>query len=299
MKNSPVLNAVGLMLVAAIWGTNFGVSRLAMDTFPPVLFTLIRFGGAVPFFFLLLKWKEGSVGVDRSTLVKLVFIGLFGITALEILVMYSIKYTTLANASLLNVAPWPIFAALFAPLFTKERITRQIVTGGALALVGVALVILGGEEGLDLSGGHMLGNLMAFGASIIGALYNLASMPLIGRYSALRISTWTIAFGSLFMLPLTLGLWGEVDWGGLGGTEWVVIAYNILLSTVIAFLLWNACMYKVGATRANFFRYVVPVAAVVAGYLMFDEKVMLLQFAGAVLMAAGLVWIQMERPKKA
>lgn len=297
MGKNKVWYAAGLMLVAAIWGTNFGVSRLAMDTFDPVLFAFIRFGGAVPLFFLLLKWKEGSVGIDWRTAGQLVLIGLVGITGLEIIVMYSIKYTTLANASLLNVAPWPIFAALFAPMFTKERITRHILIGGVVAFIGVALVILGGEEGLDLSAGHMWGNLMAFAASIIGALYNLASMPLMSRYSALRVSTWTIAFGALFMLPMTFGSWGKVEWSGLGATEYAVIIYNVLFCTVLAFLMWNACMYKVGATRSNFFRYVVPAAAVVAGYVMYDEKVLLLQMVGALFMAGGLVWIQLERPK--
>ncbi|WP_438447212.1 DMT family transporter [Gorillibacterium sp. sgz5001074] len=297
MKTNTVWYAVGLMLVAAIWGTNFGVSRLAMDTFDPVLFTFIRFGGAVPFFFLLLKWKEGSIGIDWRSAGQLALIGLFGVTGLEIIVMYSIKYTSLANASLLNVAPWPIFAALFAPLFTKERITKVIVIGGGIALAGVALVILGGEEGLDLSAGHMLGNLMAFSASIVGALYNLASMPLMRKYSALRVSTWTIVFGAAFMLPLTWGSWSKVDWAGLGSTEYTVIFYNVLVSTVIAFLMWNACMFKVGATKSNFFRYVVPAAAVVAGYLMYDEKVLLLQMLGALFMAAGLVVIQLEKPR--
>lgn len=287
----------GLIAVAAIWGTNFGVSRLAMSTFDPILFAFIRFGGAVPIFFVLLKWKEGSIGIRLGDAVRIMIIGLFGVTGLEILVMYSIKFTTLANASLLNVAPWPIFAALFAPLFTKERITRAIMTGGIAALAGVALVILGGEEGLDLSAGHMLGNLMAFGCSMIGALYNLASMPLMSRYSALRVTAWTILFGALFMLPLTLGAWGDVSWGSLGAVEWSSIVYNIVFSTVAAFLLWNACMFRVGATRSNFFRYVVPAAAVIAGFVMFGERILPMQVVGALFMAAGLVWIQLEKPR--
>lgn len=297
MNKSPVWFYAGLMLVAAVWGTNYGISRLAMDTFDPVLFTFLRFGGAVPFFFLILKLTEGSVGISLKSAGMLVLMGLLGITVNELLVMYSIKYTTLANASLLNVAPWPIFAALFAPFFTSEKITKVVLTGGTIALVGVALVILGGEEGLDISSGRMTGNLMAFVSSIIGALYNLASMPLMRQYSALRVTTWMIAFGAAFMLPLTWGTWGDVAWSGLGTGEWFSILYNVLLCTVFAFTFWNFCMFRVGATRSNFFRYVVPAAAVVAGYLLFDEGIRMLQIAGALCMAAGLVWIQRERPK--
>ncbi|HZG58001.1 DMT family transporter [Paenibacillus sp.] len=293
MRNHAV-SYVSLLAVAVIWGANFGFSRFAMETFDPELFTFLRFGLAVPCFFLLLRWKEGSVGLPPRALAHTFFLGLFGVTLLELLVMYSIQYTTLANASLLNVAPWPIFVALFAPLVTRERMTQRLALGGAVAMIGVAFVVLG-AGGFDLSSKHMLGNAMAFGVSIIGALFNLGTMPLMRRYSALRISAWTILFGSLLMAPLTTASWGKVDWAALGAVEWSVLAYNVLFCTVIAFIAWNASMFKVGAARSNFFRYAVPAAAVVAGYLMFGETIRLPQLAGAALMAFGLVWIGSER----
>ncbi|QMV43075.1 DMT family transporter [Cohnella cholangitidis] len=285
----------GLIMVAAVWGANFGVSRSAMETFDPILFSFLRFGLAVPFFFLILKIREGSVGLPWRVVLQLALIGLVGVTGLEIAVMYSIKYTTLANASLLNVAPWPIFAALFAPMFVKEKFTKRLGIGGAAAIVGVTCIILGGEEGFNLSSDHMLGNLLAFGISIVGALFNLSCMPLMKRYSSLRVSAWFIMFGSLFMLPFTAGSWGKVDWAGLEAGHYTAIVYNVLICTVAAFIVWNASMFKIGAARANFFRYVVPAAAVIAGLVFFDEGITVWQMIGAVFMAAGLVWISTEK----
>jgi drug/metabolite transporter (DMT)-like permease len=290
---------VGLAAVAAIWGANFGFSRFAMESFDPILFAFLRFGLAVPCFFAILYWKEGSVGIPLRAMLQLALIGLFGVTLLEILVMYSIKYTTLANASLLNVAPWPIFAAVFAPLFTKESLTKRLAIGGIIALAGVSLVILGGTEGFSLSSSNMKGNLMAFSVSLIGALFNLSCMPLMRTYSALRVSTWFIAFGALFMLPLTIGSWGEVAWSELGIREYGVTLYNVLLCTVVSFIVWNASMFRVGAARSNFFRYVVPATAVAAGYFMFGEGISLWQMGGTVLMAAGLAWISVDRKQSA
>ncbi|MBB3111647.1 drug/metabolite transporter (DMT)-like permease [Paenibacillus phyllosphaerae] len=291
------LSYAGLVTVSAIWGANFGISRYAMDTFDPILFTFLRFGLAVPFFFLLLKLTEGSIGIPLKAALQLAAIGLVGITGLEIAVMYSIKYTTLANASLLNVAPWPIFAALFGPLFIREAISSRLVVGGIAALVGVCLIILGGEEGLNLGSDHMVGNLLALGVSMIGALYNVVCMPLMKQYSALRVSTWMILFGSLFMVPFTMGSWGKVAWTELGTDSYMAIMFNVLVSTVFAFVVWNASMYKIGATRANFFRYVVPASAMIAGYFWFDETIAGSQLVGALFMAAGLIWISMERRK--
>jgi len=289
------INYFGLIAVAIIWGANFGISRLALETFDPILFTFLRFGLAVPFFFIILRIKEGSIGLPVRTILQMAVIGLFGVTALEIAVMYSIKYTTLANASLLNVAPWPIFVAIFAPLFTREAVTARLAIGGAVAMIGVCLVILGGSQGIDLSSTHMIGNLLALGVGVIGALFNLACMPLMKQYSSLRISAWFILFGSLFMVPFTYRSWSKVDWASLAGGEYASIVYNVLVATVLAFVVWNACMYKIGATRSNFFRYVVPATAVIVGYLLFDESIAFMQIMGTLFMVGGLVWISLEK----
>ncbi|MGI2297417.1 DMT family transporter [Paenibacillus sp. GXUN7292] len=296
--NKAWLSYCGLILVAVSWGVNFGVSRLAMESFHPIVFTLLRFGLAVPFFFILLKWKEGSIGIPWRLVPKIALVGLLGVTALEIIVMYAIKFTTLANASLLNVAPWPIFAALLSPLFIKEAITPKLIIGGAICLFGVSFVILGGEEGFSLSSDLMIGNAMALSISIIGPLFNLSSMSLMRQFSALRVSTWTIFFGAIFIVPFTIGRWGETEWGRLQFEQYGIIFYNVLICTVLAFIVWNASMYRVGATRSNFFRYAVPASAVITGYFMFDESIAMMQIAGAALMAVGLIWITIDRKKE-
>lgn len=286
---------MGLVMVAIIWGANFGVYRFAIETFEPNVFVFLRFGLAVPIFFVLLKLKEGSIGIPWKAALQLMVLGLVGTTILEILVIHSVRYTTLANASLLNVAPWPIFAALFSPLFIRETVSKRLVLGGAAAMVGVIFVILGGGEGLDLSSNHMIGNLLALIVSVLGALYNLGCMPLLKQYSALRVSTWGIFFGALFMFPLTLGSWGSVEWLALTGLDYAALAYNVLICTIVAFIVWNASMIRVGATRSNFFRYLVPAAAVVMGYMLFGETISVWQIVGAVCMAGGLAWISLEK----
>jgi len=288
---------LGLIFVAIIWGSNFGISKLALDSFHPIVFTFLRFGIAAPLFFILLKWREGSVGIERRHIPQLIIVSILGIAVLELLVVYSIKLTTLANASLLNVAPWPIFVALLAPLFIKEQLTKRIVVGGCLALVGVSIVIVGGTEGINLSTEHMLGNLFAFLVSIIGAIYNLMSMSLMKHYSALKVSTWTIAIGSIAMFPFTLLHWGETEWTNLAAGQFIAVAFNVLICTVLAFIVWNMCMFKVGATKANFFRYLVPLTATIMGYVVFKESITLIQILGSLLIAFGLVWISLEKKK--
>jgi len=294
MKTNQIYYA-GLVIVSIIWGVNFGIARFAMDVFPPEVFVFLRFGVALPILFIILKKTEGSIKVSKQDLLKFAVIGFVGVTVLELLVMYSIKFTTLANASLLNVAPWPIFAALFAPMFTREKMTLRIATGGILALLGVTLIILGGGDGFDLGSQYMLGNILALSISLLGALFNLACMPLMKKYSPIRVTTWYTLFGTIFLFPFTLTGWGSVQWADFSISVWGALFYNIVLCTVAAFIIWNRAMDRVGATKANFYRYFVPTSAAIAGALFFNETILLTQIFGGVIIILGLVWISMER----
>ncbi|MFD0960736.1 DMT family transporter [Paenibacillus chungangensis] len=289
---------LGLAFIAAVWGVNFGLARWAMDVFAPELFVFLRFGLTVPLIFLFLRWKEGSVGIALRDLWKLALYGFIGVTILEIAVMYSVKYTTIANASLLNVAPWPIFTALLAPLFTKEKVTRVLAIGGVLAVAGVTFIIVGGKEGFSFSSQYMWGNMIAIGISLLGAVYNLSYMSLMEKYSPLRVTAWITLFGVIFLLPFTWGTWSSVKWTELDVSVWAVLFYNVFFCTFLAFIIWNIGMKRIGASRANFYRYVVPASAAVTGYLMFGETVTLWQLLGVSLIAAGLLGITLERQPK-
>lgn len=286
---------LALSSIAIIWGASFGINRMATAVLHPLLFVFLRFGLALPLLFMVLKITEGSVAIAYHDMFVLALVGFFGVTVMENAVIYSIQYTSLANASLLNTAPWPIFTALFAPFFTKEKVTRRLVAGGGLALAGVCLIILGGGQSGALPPGHVRGDLLALLVSLLGALYNLGCMPLMKRYSPLRVSTWFIFFGVLFMAPMTYNLWNTVGWSTLGTAVWGAVLYNVVLCTVVAFVVWNWGMKTVGAARANFLRYLVPGVAVAAGFVMYREVVAIWQVLGGLLMLAGLLWISSEK----
>jgi len=289
---------IGLIFVAIVWGVNFAVSRYAMDVFTIEVFVVLRFALAAPLLFLILKLKEGDVKVEKRDLVKLAIIGFMGVTVLELLVMYSIKFTTLANASLLNVAPWPIMVALFAPLFTREKMTVKLAIGGVVAFVGVTLIILGGEDSFSLDSQYMIGNLLALSISVLGALFNLSYMPLMNKYSSLRVTSWYILFGSIFLIPFSLTGWSAINWSDVNVVAWGSVAYNVVVCAVLAFIIWNTSMKKVGATKSNFFRYFVPATATIAGMFFFNEMISLVQIFGGIIIILGLAWIVITDNKK-
>ncbi|MEH7254254.1 EamA family transporter, partial [Neobacillus niacini] len=69
----------------------------------------------------------------------------------------------------------------------------------------------------------------------------------------------------------------------------IAVAYNMLMCTVFAIVIWNTSMKHVGAAKANLYRYSLPVAATVAGAFFFNEPIWATQIVGGVVIILGLV----------
>jgi drug/metabolite transporter (DMT)-like permease len=293
--NRNLLISLVLILMAFIFGANYAVMRWSMTTFDPAQFLLIRFALSAPILLIILKITEGTIGIARRDLALTALIGILSVICSEYTNILSIKYTTLANSSLLTVATWPILVSLLAPLFTKERLTLRIVVCGGISIIGVYLIIVGNGVGISFSHEHLRGDLFALCSSFFGALSSVLFMRLMSKYSALRALTWIIIFGTISLLPLTLGAWDDVNWGRLGSAAWGTIGYNVVIVTILASSIWNMCMRKIGVTKANYFRYFIPVASVIAGFIFFNEQITISQMAGGLIIMACLTWISFAK----
>lgn len=52
--------------IAFIWGLNYAVIRVGLQSLDPILFNFIRFGLSAMAMFVILYYREGSIGINRS-----------------------------------------------------------------------------------------------------------------------------------------------------------------------------------------------------------------------------------------
>ncbi len=74
--------------------------------------------------------------------------------------VYAVKTTTAANAAFLG-STTPVFGAIAAWIFLRERLTRVTIVSIGLAFVGLIIMVAG-----DLEAGNMIGNLSALSAAV-------------------------------------------------------------------------------------------------------------------------------------
>lgn len=270
----------GLFLaVSGIWGASFLFIDIGLDSLPPGVITLMRVGlGALSLALLPLPRQHSRIAPEDR--LRLVVLSVLWVAIPFTLFPIAEQHISSAVAGLLNGGT-PIFAAVFAAVFLHQPTRGAQLLGIAAGFVGVVLVSL---PSVGEGSSETLGVVLVIVATMCyGVAINLAA-PLQQRYGSVNLMAKTLAVATIWTIPY--GLWQLDD------AEWElqpVVAVVVLgvIGTGIAFALMGTLVGSVGATRASFITYLIPVVALVLGVVFRDDEVFALEIVGVAFVITG------------
>ena len=201
---------------------------------------------------------------------------------------YALQYTLANNVSFI-VAGSPLFTLLLAYIFTKSiKMTRLIVAGTLLALLGVAIIIFDGQFGALKV--NPKGDLLALLSSFCFGVYCLLMKNVTNRYSPVFITRKVFAYGLLTTLPIFLFMPWQFDLGRLAQPT---ILFNLLFLGIVAsllcFALWSVVTKQLGAVISANYIYLSPVATIVASWIVLNERMTMMGWLGSIAILVGVV----------
>jgi drug/metabolite transporter (DMT)-like permease len=280
-----------LLFVALVWAINFAVVKYALADFSPLSFTVVRFALAAVFLALVMRAGRESFSLERRDIVPVIRLGLIGITLYNLLFMYGLKYTTASNSALF-ISSSPLFAALILILKERKGIRPAVVAGMLLSSLGVFMVVGGGSDGLAFSRSAVAGDLLTLCAAVFWAFYTTMARPLVAKYAPIKVTAYSMAAGTVMLLPLGTGDVIRQSWTSIPITSWAAFCFSTFLSAGVAFTLWYQGVKRLGVTRTAVYHYLVPFIAVVFAALFLHERITALQVVGGSLILAGVYVVQ-------
>ncbi len=275
-----------LSAAAAIWGGLYVISAVILGSIPPWVLLELRV--------LLSIAVLGAVALARrnwrvlpADVPALALVGLVGYTFSIGLQFMGTARSGAALGSLITAAA-PAFIAIFAWQLLGERLRPVKVTAIVVAFVGVCLVI-GAGGSVTVGSDVRIGNLLLFGAAVTWALYTVLSRRLTQRYTALTVTTWGSAFGAIFTAPIAAWQWHSA--GFILPTQplvWAGVLYVGVVSTALAFYLWNKGFEYVDAATGSLYLFLQPLVGSVLGAMLLDEPLGWGFLAGAGLIAGSM-----------
>jgi drug/metabolite transporter (DMT)-like permease len=212
-----------------------------------------------------------------------VVIGLLMSLVYQVLFIRGIAGTSASHTGFL-IASGPLWTALIARLSGVERPGRRAWAGLGVAFVGTVLVAGETDGGGEAS---LAGNLLLLLAMLVWAFGTVQSRPLLESFPATRLAYLCTLVG----LPgHWLLAWPHLDpvlAGRLSAWNWAAVVYSGLLSTGLAYVLWNRSVRRLGPARTSALSNLVPLVALAVAWAALGERPGAIQLLGGALVLVG------------
>lgn len=272
------------------WGSAFAAIRAGLHSYSPAHVALLRFLTASVVLGIMALVTRMRLPAVRD-IPRILLLGLTGFAVYHLaLNQGEVRVPSGPAAVIIQTAP--IWTALAAIIFLKERLRAWGWVGIGVSFSGVVLIGLGKGSGIGLNAGAALILLAAVSTS---AFFILQKSMLTASgsprapsriYRPAEITTFAIWAGTLMLLPFSGGLAAEIRAASLPDT--LAVIYLGVGPAALAYITWAVVLSRLPASRAPSLMFFVPVVAFLVGWAWLGEAPTLLDLAGGALAMGGV-----------
>lgn len=284
-------DALRALAVVVIWGLNFVVMKLGLQSISPMLLGALRFAAAsLPFLLFVrpppLPWRFiASYGLVQG-------LGQFGFLFL------GLQLGMTAGMASVVMQTQAFFTLLLAVPLLGERVRANQWLGLGVALSGLLMIASAHGEGPGQM--TLAGFVLTLSAAGMWALSNIVARRAsqIARYEPFPFVVWSSVFPILPFALIALATDGPASvqrqLAGMGAGAWFAVLYLALGATLLAYSLWTRLLQRHAATRVTPFSLLVPVVGLWAAWVAYGEAPLGLQWLGTGAVLVGLVVNQLR-----
>jgi drug/metabolite transporter (DMT)-like permease len=213
-------------------------------------------------------------------------LGLVGTTLYQPLFLTGFSMSQASNSALI-LATTPAFVVLINRFWHKERFARRGWLGLLLSFSGLGLIFVSGGD-LALNSQGLLGDGLVLIAAICWSFYSVLSAPALKQYSSLSIAALSTVFGTIPLLLISIPALSAQDWSRVTLIGWLAVVYASVFAIVIAYILWNYGVKRIGSARTAIYNNLTPVIATFGAAVFLGEPLTPVKIVSAVIIFVGL-----------
>lgn len=278
-----------------MWGATFVSTKVLLTYFSPVEVLMTR--AVLAFIALFLFYPHHLRIKEKKRELAFAGAGLCGIVLYFMLENTALTITYASNVGII-VTCAPFFVAVMVSFFFKsEKPSANFYVGFVIAMIGVVLISMNGQNSLHL---NPVGDFLAFLAMISWGMYSaLAKKISEWNYPMIAVTRRIYFYGILFLIPVLIQQKASWDIEALQRPE-VILNFLFLGfgASALGFFVWNLSTKWIGALKTSVYIYVSPIVTVVLSVLILGEKLTVISVIGAAFILAGLLMSQKRRKVK-
>jgi drug/metabolite transporter (DMT)-like permease len=296
MLRHPAAGYAMVALAATLFAINGTVSKVILGSgIDSQQLTEVRCAGAlVGLMLIALATRPASLPLHRTELPLIVALGVGGLALVQWSYFFAIHRIAIGIALVIQFVG-PILVALWARFVYGEHVRGRIWVALALALTGLVMIV----EVWQTHRPNAAGLAAAALAALTYAAYILLAERGVRRRDPISLSAWGFFFATLFWS--VLAPWWDFPAGRVGDRisllgnlassrvpVWALMAWMVVLGTIVPFALVVAALRRISATRAGITAMLEPVLAIVIAWAWLGESLDPVQVSGAAVTLAGV-----------
>lgn len=267
------------------------VAKGAINEFAPLVFAFYRFIFAALALAVIAVARGVFFKFERRHWPKLILLGILAVPINQCLFLYGLQFTLPTHPALL-FATTPVWVYLFSIWKKEERMTTGKTTGILVALIGV--ISFFAEKGVSMKTDYLLGDGIILVAVLAWAAYTVVGRSLVREKGAFAVTSSTLILGTIIYFPLGFYLALTFDYSAISWVGWSGVAYTALLTSVLAYTIWQWGIKHMEPSRTAIFMNMQPIVTALLAYYLLDERLS----AGSVVFGAvillGVFLVQRE-----
>ena len=271
-----------LVFLGFVWGAQYGLTKIVLETIPPVTATAVRVGLATLVLWSVVAYAGHAVPRDARSWRDFTVHGCLALIIPGVLIAWGQLHVDSALTSVLNSTA-PIFVFLITWLWSKhEPVGWQRLFGILVGLVGIVLIV-----GLDALNG--LGRSFAGQLAIVLATFGYGMGAVWGRRFDKRPAELTAACvttTAAVILTVLAGLLEQPQALHLSWRSAVALAVSAIVCTGIGMIFYFRLLNAIGPIGTSAVSYVKAGFGVLTGCVVLGEP-----FTTAIAIGLGAVAI--------
>jgi len=258
-------DAIELTGLAAIWGASFLFMRMGAAEFGPVALAAVRVWGATLFLLPLLALR-GQAGALRTHWRPIFVVGITNSALPFLCFSYAALSITAGLSSIFNAAT-PLFGALIAWAWLRDKLTPARMAGLAIGFLGV-LWLAWDKASFKPGASSGWAVLACLAATLLYGFSGSFTKRFLTGVPPLAVATGS-QLSSALLLAVPALVWWPAAMPSL--TAWSAAALLAVGCTGIAYILFFRLIAHIGPANALSVTFLIPVFAVLWGWLFLHE----------------------------
>jgi len=289
--NSLKLKYSLIILAVIFWGSSFIATKVALKELSPETIISLRLIIASVFLFITAIVYKKDFSINLKSHGAIFILALIAVFHLMIQVT-GLKYTTASNTGWI-IGTAPIFMAILAAIFFREKIGLLKISGIIIAMFGLLLLIgKGNITNVDLINNK--GDLLVLASAFTWGVYSMENKKISLSYSPLMTILYLFIMMAVIIIPFNLNVASVNSVAHLSLNGWISILFLGLFCSGIAYVIWAYSLRDLESAKVGAFLYFEPLVTVLAAWVLLSESITFLMILSGTIITLGVVLVNKE-----